>query len=100
MTTLFDLPAGQALKERGMAQAATGRAELLATAQSIARNIALAQGKVTSDDVRRTMGLEYRDLGPAAGLIFRKGFEPVGMVKSKYPGNHAALIGVWRIKNS
>jgi hypothetical protein len=99
--TLFYLPVGTALKEAGQASAAEGRGAVLALAQQTAREIAAQRGQVTSDMVRQAFdeaGRDFHELGPAAGLIFRRGFVRVGMVKSEYPGNHAALIGVWRLR--
>ena len=72
---LFDAKRSKAHKERGMASAASHQRELLGIARAIALTLALnGDGTCTMDDVKRQMlkmGLDPRELGNAAGAVFK-----------------------------
>lgn len=92
----FDLPKGEALKQRGMEVAASTRIEDLELARQELRII--AQGRpdrcVTADDAARF------NLGNSAGSLFRGGeWEFTGRwEKSKRPARHANNLRVWRMR--
>lgn len=99
---LFNYAESLRRKESGMARAAASCPKLLATAQDLAKRIALTNGTVTSDDVAFRMaqlGLDYSELGNAAGSVFRGAFEFTGqVVQSERATTHGRCIKVWRIK--
>jgi len=57
---------------------------------------------VTSDEVANLMaynGLNYSDLGNAAGSVFDEKFVWTGaVVPSRRPASHGRLIRVWRLR--
>lgn len=89
-------------KESGMAKAAAACPQLLATAKNLAHRIAISKGSVTSDDVAFRMaqiGMNYAELGNAAGSVFRGQFEWTGqVVPSERASTHGRSIKVWRLK--
>jgi hypothetical protein len=99
---LFDYAETLRRKEYGMARAAAARPELLAAAQDFAHRIAVSKGSVTADDVAFRMaqvGMDYAELGNAAGSVFRGKFEWTGqVVPSERASTHGRAIKVWRIK--
>jgi len=101
---LFDLAKAERLRDRGIAQASSSRTDLLAEAKHIAVALSWSRNEITSDDVAREMarrGLNYSALGPAAGAIFRRGWEWTGrIVNSHRVANHAAALKVWRRKET
>ena len=64
--------------------------------------VAKQQGTVNADEVALMMaenGLDYTDLGNAAGSVFDGKFEWTGaVVQSRRPSTHGRLIRVWRWK--
>jgi len=101
---LFDLKEGLQLKKEGKARARIARAELLARAREIARNVGETKEFVTADDVQRQLikeGHHQFALGNAAGSIFRgKEWEFTGrMVKSARISNHGHQNMVWRLRD-
>jgi len=99
MKTL-DKDESERLKTNGMELAASNRKELLNIARTIAKEIAVSQGSVTSDDV--AMELDNRALprlGPAAGSLFTTSdFMWTGQrVRSEQPLNHGREIRVWKL---
>ena len=101
---LFDLVEGEKEKARGMSAASWSRSDLLAEAQTIACELAMAREmrEVHADNVYREMkrrGIPFEGLGPAAGSIF-KGRDWVftgKRIKSARISNHARDIKVWRL---
>lgn len=102
---MFDIEAGERLRDEGMAAAAEKRVTVLELAERLAHNIAYNNGTVTIDDVREWMDkytTNAKDLGNAAGSIFKgKEFEFTGVwVKSRRVSNHARMVRQWRLKRS
>lgn len=66
-----------------------------------ARRLAKQNGRVTADEVQAELakiGYTSRDLGNAAGAIFRSGsFRKVGQVNSTRPGNRGRKISQWEL---
>lgn|GEM_PF-2909198 len=97
--TLFNQAEAERRKAVGMALAADARHELLAAARGFAAFIAREHGTVTADDVAELMaanGLDYSNLGNAAGSVFDHKFQWTGRVMpSKRPSTHGRLIREW-----
>ena len=98
--TKFDMEESKRLKEHGIESAAEKRPELLRIARTIAKEIAVAQGTVTADDVAE----ELRDralgeMGPAMASVFRiSEFKWTGLrVMSKQVNNHGRELKVWAV---
>ena len=111
---LFDLEEGRRRKEKGMAQAANNRSELLDIAREIAlKCIRYGDGTCTTDMVAEAFAqqdLDYSELGLAAGSIFkgkkywaRHGGKWVftgKYVHTKRAVAHAREIKVWRFEQT
>jgi hypothetical protein len=99
--TLFDQAKAERRKAVGMALAADARHELLAAARGFAAFIAREYGTVTADDVAELMaanGLDYSNLGNAAGSVFDTRFQWTGrVIPSKRPSTHGRLIREWSL---
>ena len=99
---LFDAAEAQRRKNAGMTKAADARHQLLAAAQDFAHRIAVSKGSVTADDVAFRMaqvGMDYAELGNAAGSVFRGKFKWTGqVVPSERASTHGRAIKVWRLK--
>jgi hypothetical protein len=99
--TLFDQAEAERRKAVGMALAADARHELLAAARGFAAFIAREYGTVTADDVAELMaanGLDYSNLGNAAGSVFDTRFQWTGrVIPSKRPSTHGRLIREWSL---
>jgi hypothetical protein len=100
---LFDPKRGRELKEEGMALAAVNRAEALARARSVARQLPGARTTgVIADNVWKAMvDLDiYEDLGGAAGSLFKDGaWMWTGQVRRCHrTRSHARLVMVWVLK--
>ena len=99
---LFDEAEARRRRDAGMWLAAENKQELLATARGFAAFVAKQQGTVNADEVALMMaenGLDYTDLGNAAGSVFDGKFEWTGaVVSSRRPSTHGRLIRVWRWK--
>lgn len=99
----FNAEEGERLKAEGMAAAAEKEATLLDIARDCARAVALiGDGTCNADQVAARMlmmGQEPRDLGNAAGSIFKgKHWEFTGeRVKSKRTASHANELKIWRL---
>jgi len=104
LRTLFDFAEADRRMEEGLALASSSaaRMSLLGVAKAHARAVCLLRGCVTSDCVARRMaerGLDYSDLGNAAGSVFRNEFVWTGDVqKSARVSTHGRIIRVWRLK--
>jgi hypothetical protein len=100
--TLFDPIEADRRKAVGKALAADRRSELLAAARGFAAFIARDGDTVTSDEVANLMahnGLDYAELGNAAGSVFDGKFVWTGqVVPSRRPSSHGRLIRVWRLR--
>ena len=100
-SSLFDAAEAERRKIVGKALAADRRIELLMAARGFAAFIAAQQGTVNSDEVAAIMaenGLDYTELGNAAGSVFDEKFSWTGdVVPSRRPASHGRLIRVWRI---
>lgn len=99
---VFDLAAGESLKEMGMLFAATSRLQELEIARKIAREIAVASPDRTCDadqvQVRLIeMGI---DLGNSAGSLFKdaRWVWSGKFRKSSRKSNHARIIRVWKLR--
>lgn len=99
---VFDRTESNRRKARGMAVAADHAPYLLGKAREIAKEIALKQGVVTSDDVSLELARRgWPDcLGPAAGSIFKtKDWAFTGeFVNSTRVTNHSRLLRVWKLR--
>jgi len=72
--SIFDLPMGIELANKGIALAADNKGELVTRGRDIALRIAATRGEVTADDVQYELakeGVSVKALGNAAGAIFR-----------------------------
>jgi len=102
--TLFDQSEAERRKVIGKALAAYHRTELLMAARGFAAFIARDGDTVTSDEVANLMahnGMNYSDLGNAAGSIFDHKFVWTGeVVASRRPASHGRLIRVWRLNEA
>jgi len=104
METLFDYAQSIQERDKGMANAVSGREKALAKARSIAFWIANMKGFVTADKVRQEY--EYRggdwakDLGNAAGSIFKEKskWQCVSFENSTVTTSHARALRVWALK--
>jgi hypothetical protein len=98
---LFDIVEAARRRDAGMSLAAQTRELLLTQARLFAHEYAEQHGTVTADDVAALMsaaGMNYADLGNAAGSVFRDGFVWTGDVRqSARVSTHRRLVRVWRI---
>lgn len=98
---LFDAAEADRRRDAGKALAASARSELLEVARTMALALARRNGIVNADDVAGMMadhGMNYADLGNAAGSVFDDGFEWTGqVVRSARPSTHGRLVRVWRL---
>jgi hypothetical protein len=99
---LFDAAEAERLKLHGKAVAAQSRSELLGLARVYALMLVRRNGTVHADDVAGAMandGLNYADLGNAAGSVFDCSFQWTGQViRSLRPSTHGRIVRVWRLK--
>ena len=102
---LWDLEAGEQLKEEGRRRAEESHFSVLEFARDGLENIARGREsrEVTADDATRYLvdnGIEHNALGASAGSLFRgKQWEFTGRwEKSKKASNHASDLRVWRLK--
>ena len=99
--SLFDPAEAERRKAVGMALAADAKHELLAAARGFAAFIASNGSTVTADEVAAMMaanGLDYSELGNAAGSVFDTRFQWTGrVIPSQRPSTHGRLIRVWRL---
>jgi hypothetical protein len=95
---------GLMLKEWGQLLAAENRADVLAIAQSVAYKLGQRQRHVCIDDVcdkLKELGIERKELGNAAGSVFKGGrWETVGFVLSRQPKRHAGVIRLWSLSEA
>ena len=103
-STLFDSVEAQRLKTVGIDLAASKaeREQLLVIARLTAKEICLARGTATSDDVARVMllgGHDYARLGNASGAVFQSGFKWTGQVTTSVRvSTHGRIIRVWSMQ--
>ncbi len=100
--SIFDLPMGIELANKGIALAADNKGELVTRGREIALRIAATRGEVTADDVQYELakeGVSVKALGNAAGAIFRdRRFKFTGrMAKSTRIHAHGNLLRVWEL---
>jgi len=100
--SIFDLPMGIELANKGIALAADNKGELVTRGRDIALRIAATRGEVTADDVQYELakeGVSVKALGNAAGAIFRdRRFKFTGrMAKSTRIHAHGNLLRVWEL---
>ncbi len=100
--SIFDLPMGIELANKGIALAADNKGELVTRGRNIALRIAATRGEVTADDVQYELakeGVSVKALGNAAGAIFRdRRFRFTGrMAKSTRIHAHGNLLRVWEL---
>jgi hypothetical protein len=100
--SIFDLPTGIELANKGIALAADNKGELVTRGRNIALRIAATRGEVTADDVQYELakeGVSVKALGNAAGAIFRdRRFKFTGrMAKSTRIHAHGNLLRVWEL---
>ena len=99
----FDVDRERNARDAGMLRAAEIRRGLLDLAKLIAEMIARDRGEVCADDVQARLmelGHKPRDLGNAAGMIFRgPQWEFVRWTKSSRAGSHRNDIRVWRLRS-
>ena len=102
METLFDYAQSKQRRDEGMKTASDGRKDILTGARTIARFLAMLNGQVTADDVRREWeyrGRNWSNLGNAAGSIFKgKQWQCVGFENSTVTTSHARALRVWALK--
>ncbi len=100
--SIFDLPTGIELANKGIALAADNKGELVTRGREIALRIAATRGEVTADDVQYELakeGVSVKALGNAAGAIFRdRRFKFTGrMAKSTRIHAHGNQLRVWEL---
>jgi len=100
--SIFDLPTGIELANKGIALAADNKGELVTRGRNIALRIAATRGEVTADDVQYELakeGVSVKALGNAAGAIFRdRRLRWTGrMAKSTRIHAHGNLLRVWEL---
>jgi hypothetical protein len=99
---LFDAAEADRRRDAGKSAAALARSALLEVARSCALAIARKQATVTADDVAQMMdaqGMDYSELGNAAGSVFDGGFHWTGeVIRSARPSTHGRIVRVWRLK--
>lgn len=99
---LFDAAEADRRRDAGKSAAALARSALLEVARSCALAIARKQATVTADDVAQMMdaqGMDYSELGNAAGSVFDSGFHWTGeVIRSARPSTHGRIVRVWRLK--
>lgn len=98
---MTQLDLGVDRKEQGMSLAAASHADVLALARNVAVDVALHRYSrtVTIDDIQGHLLLAGKDLGNAAGSVFRgKDFEHAGYQKSRRASSHARVVSVWRLR--
>lgn len=98
--SIFDATASTARKDAGMEAAARNAETDLDKARAIARELCEAHGETDADEVGKLLHARYgiKSLGPAAGSIFKSGFEFTGRRrKSARKTNHARELKVWRL---
>lgn len=101
----FDLELGEALRDMGMARAASAKEDALELGRALCRKAALKRHDRTAtvDDATRGFleyGLPATLLGNAAGSLFKGGgWVFVGYTKSKRVTNHAHTVMIWRLEN-
>jgi hypothetical protein len=96
---LLDLPAGEALRDKGVERVSRGSPGFLYLMREKAREICRIKGEVCSDDLRvYAAGEGIKPRHPNAwGAVFREsGWEAVGAKKSKVPSCHARMIRIWQ----
>ena len=91
---------GQMLKQYGIELVRQHNPDFVALCRGYAQEHAIANGSVTSDDVRLWANLNdiYPNHHNAWGAVFNRGFNRVGFVKSQIPSNHSRMISVWELK--
>jgi len=95
---LFNLEAATVLRDRCIKQVADNNIHFLEVARNVARRIAMRQGEVTSDDVRRECQLEPLHHN-AWGAVFRgKEWQAVGYRTSHIVSRHGGSQKVWRLR--
>jgi hypothetical protein len=95
----LSLDTGLLLKRRGLDTFEETAADWLALARSVARELCLAYGSTTSDDVIGSIGKPINHHYNVVGAIFGKtDFVRVGFTPTKRPSGHARMIGVWALK--
>lgn len=104
-TATMDLFAGVEERDKGIAQAAECRNELVEQVRSHLALMARSRGNrcVSADDIERVLsviGKTHADLGNAAGVIFRTdAWEFTGVwTPSQRKSNKARFIRVWRLR--
>ncbi len=100
--SIFDLPTGIELANKGIALAADNKGELVTRGRNIALRIAATRGEVTADDVQYELakeGVSVKTVGNAAGAIFcDRRFKFTGrMAKSTRIHAHGNLLRVWEL---
>jgi hypothetical protein len=101
MADLFDWEKSVSRKEHGIDAAAASKSVVLQQAREIAAELCRLYGETDADEVGKVMDERHgvETMGPAAGAIFRQGFEFTGRRKtSSRKKNHAREIKIWKLK--
>lgn len=97
---IFDLPAGQERKREALERFEHTGAFWLSRARAVAHEHAIANGKVTSDDVLAVVGMPEDMHHNLVGAIFalRDEWRAVGRTATKRAEGHSRRITVWRLR--
>ena len=96
---LFNLEAATVRRDRGIKQVADNNIHFLEVARNVARRIAMRQGEVVSDDVRRECPLN--PLHPNAyGAVFKgKEWQWTGRYRTSHlASRHGGQQRIWRLR--
>ena len=98
---LLDYAEGVRRRDEGVERVKLSNASFVSYMQAEAAMLLCKHDTITIDDLRE-IAID-RDIWPehpnAWGAIFRSSlFEWVSMVQSKWPGNHARMIKVWKLR--
>ncbi len=97
--TFQDAALGAALKDQGLAAVSVNADNFLRLMRATARRISDESGFCSTDNLRviaDRLGLVPHHPNAWGAIFTGKHWKEIGRQKSKYPGNHAREIRVWR----
>ncbi len=95
----FNLDEALIMRDRGMHLVAENNEEFLTVARNLARRIAMKQGTVTSDDIRKRCWLKPSHPNAWGTVIRGNEWEWTGEYRtSTIVSRHAGIQKVWRLR--
>ncbi len=95
----FDLYEAIVLRDRGIKLVAQNNPHFLTVARNVARQIAMRQGEVTSDDVRRECPIDPLHHNAWGGIWKGKEWEWTGEYRTSHiVSRHGGEQKVWRLR--